>query len=180
MGMNFVWATFMKLSTVLTTIVEKRIFLIRGERVMLSSDLARLYQVGPGVLLQAIKRNISRFPGDFMFQLNQEEWGNLKSQNVISSSKWGGSRHPPYALTEQGIAMLSSVLKSETAIQVNVEIIRAFVRLRGLIMANQDLAKRLDALEKRYDGQFKAVFEAIRQVMEPVVPAKKRIGIKNN
>jgi len=139
--------------------IEKRIFLLRGQRVMLSMDLAELYGVEPRVLVQAVKRNIERFPDDFMFQLNLQEVRNLKSQIVISS--WGGQRFLPYAFTEQGVAMLSSVLKSKRAAQVNIEIMRAFVRLRQLIASNKELAKRLDELEKKYDNQFKVVFDAI-------------------
>ncbi len=130
---------------------------------MLSADLAELYQVEPRVLVQAVKRNIARFPEDFMFQLTEEEFSNLKSQIVISS--WGGLRRAkPYAFTEQGVAMLSSVLRSKRAIQVNIEIMRAFVRLRRILASNVDLARKLDALEKKYDAQFKVVFEAIREV----------------
>jgi len=157
--------------------IERLILLIRGHKVMLSSDLAELYGVEPRILVQAVKRNITRFPQDFMFQLSKEEFSNLKSQIVISS--WGGLRRAaPYAFTEQGVAMLSSVLRSKRAIQVNIEIMRAFVRLRRIIASNKELAKRLDELEKKYDTQFKVVFEAIRQLMAPPEPQppKKRIG----
>jgi hypothetical protein len=157
--------------------IERLILLIRGRKVMLSSDLAELYGVEPRILVQAVKRNITRFPQDFMFQLSKEEFSNLKSQIVISS--WGGLRRAaPYAFTEQGVAMLSSVLRSKRAIQVNIEIMRAFVRLRRIIASNKELAKRLDELEKKYDTQFKVVFEAIRQLMAPPEPQppKKRIG----
>ena len=157
--------------------IERSILLIRGHKVMLSTDLAELYQVEARVLVQAVKRNIARFPEDFMFQLTKEEFSNLKSQIVISS--WGGLRRAaPYALTEQGVAMLSSVLRSKRAIQVNIEIMRAFVRLRQILASNKVLAKRLDDLEKKYDAQFKVVFDAIRQLMAPPEPEppKKRIG----
>ena len=157
--------------------IERSILLIRGQKVMLSTDLAELYQVEPRVLVQAVKRNIARFPKDFMFQLTEEEFSNLKSQIVISS--WGGLRRArPYAFTEQGVAMLSSVLRSKRAIQVNIEIMRAFVRLRRMLASNKELARRLEALEKKYDAQFKVVFDAIRQLMAPQEPQrpKRRIG----
>ena len=141
---------------------------------MLSIELANLYQVEPRALIQAIKRNLNRFPGDFMFQLTAEEWENLKSQFVISS--WGGVRTPPYAFTEQGVAMLSSVLNSDRAVQVNIEIMRAFVRLRQLLASNADLARKLESLEKKYDAQFKVVFDAIRQLMSPPEPKRREIG----
>ena len=142
---------------------------------MLSTHLAALYNVEPRALVQAVKRNRERFPGDFMFQLTAAEWENLKSQIVISS--WGGSRRAaPYAFTEQGIAMLSSVLKSRRAIQVNIEIMRAFVRLRQMLASNTQLAGKLAALEKKYDAQFKVVFDAIRQLMTPPQPKKRKIG----
>lgn len=154
--------------------IELAILPLRGQRVLLSGDLARLYDVEVRVLMQAVKRNLDRFPADFMFQLNDEEWQFLKSQSVISS--WGGARTAPYAFTEQGVAMLSSVLKSGRAIQVNIEIMRAFVRLRRLLSEHQELAGRLDHLEQRYDQQFKAVFDAIRQLMAAPVPSSRPIG----
>jgi hypothetical protein len=154
--------------------IEQAILVIRGHRVMLSADLAVLYGVEPGALVQAVKRNIERFPEDFMFQLTPDEYRILKSQSVISS--WGGRRHPPYAFTEQGVAMLSSVLRSKRAVQVNVEIMRTFVRLRRILAENAGLAQRLDELEKKYDVQFKVVFDAIRQLMQSPEPKKKRIG----
>ncbi|HWQ69639.1 MAG TPA: ORF6N domain-containing protein [Patescibacteria group bacterium] len=131
-------------------------------RVTLDAVPAALYGVEPRVLIQAVKRNLDRFPDDFMFQLTHEELTNLKSQIVISS--WGGLRRAsPYAFTEQGVAMLSSVLRSPRAVQVNIEIMRAFVHLRRFIATNRNLARRLDRLEKKYDAQFKVVFDAIRQ-----------------
>ena len=153
--------------------VESLIFFIRGQKVMLSTHLAELYEVEPRVLNQAVKRNIMRFPEDFMFQLNGGEFTNLKSQFVTSS--WGGSRRAaPYAFTEQGVAMLSSVLRSQRAIHVNIEIMRAFVRLRQMLASNVDLARKLATLEKKYDAQFKIVFDAIRELMTPPDPRKKR------
>jgi len=157
--------------------VEARILLLRGQRVMLSTHLAELYGVEPKVLVQAVKRNAPRFPGDFMFQLSREEFTNLKSQIVTSS--WGGLRRAtPYAFTEQGVAMLSSVLNSPKAIQVNVEIIRAFVRLRRLLASNEELARKLGELEKKYDHQFKVVFVAIRQLMTPPEKPRRSIGFR--
>ena len=126
-------------------------FVIRGQKVMLSMHLAELYEVEPRVLVQAVKRNIERFPEDFMFQLNPEEFANLKSQIVISS--WGGARRAaPYAFTEQGVSMLSSVLRSDRAIQVNIEIMRTFVRLRQMLASNAELSRKLASLEKKYDS----------------------------
>ena len=155
--------------------VSGRILTLRGERILLSLDLAQLYQVEPRALLQAVQRNRSRFPVDFMFQLDRTEWENLKSQFVISS--WGGGRALPYAFTEQGVAMLSSVLRSPRAIAVNVEIMRAFVRMRRMVVEHEDLAARLDRLEKDYDVKFKVIFDAIRQLMlPPTEPPRTRIG----
>ncbi len=157
--------------------IEQKILLIRGHKVLLSSNLAELYNVEPKILVQAVKRNMDRFPKDFMFQLNEEEFSNLKSQIVTSS--WGGIRKPPYAFTEQGVAMLSSVLRSKRAVKVNIEIMRAFVKLRKLIESHSELANELDALEKKYDGHFKVVFEAIRQLMKTEKKKKNPIGFKN-
>ncbi len=155
--------------------VESRIHELRGQRVMLSSDLAELYGVTPGALVQAVKRNIGRFPGDFMFQVTLRELANLKSQFVISS--WGGARRAtPYAFTESGVAMLSSVLRSRKAVAVNVEIIRAFVRLRRAAVSFAELARKLDALERRYNERFRVVFEALRALMRPEPPPRKAIG----
>ena len=159
--------------------IEQGIRVIRGHKVMLSPDLAALYGVEPRVLVQAVKRNQDRFPADFMFQLSKAEWDDLKSQIVISS--WGGARRStPYAFTEQGVAMLSSVLKSTRAVRVNIEIMRAFVRLRHILATNAEVARRLDALETKvgkHDEQFVAVIQTIRQLMEPPPdPPRKRIG----
>lgn len=153
--------------------IESNIFLLRGYKVMLSTHLAELYGVEPRVLVQAVKRNIERFPDDFMFHLTEAEFENLKSQFVISS--WGGLRRAaPYAFTEQGVAMLSSVLRSRRAVLVNIEIMRSFVRLRQMLASNVELARKLAALEKKYDAQFKVVFDAIRELMTPSEPKKKR------
>jgi hypothetical protein len=164
-------------SLIPSEIIEKKIFLLRGQKVMLSIHLAELYQVEPRVLVQAVKRNIERFPKDFMFQMAKGEFNNLKSQIVISS--WGGLRRAaPYAFTEQGVAMLSSVLNSSRAIQVNIEIMRAFVRLRQMLATNADLERRLRELEKKYDSQFKVVFDAIRQLMASREGQRKKIGFQ--
>ena len=158
--------------------IESRILLIRGHRVMLSAHLAALYGVEPRALVQAVKRNRERFPEDFMFQLSAKEFANLKSQFVISS--WGGARRAtPYAFTEQGVAMLSSVLRSKRAAVVNVQIMRAFVKLREMLSTHRELAKKLVELEKRIEGhdeEITAIFEAIRQLMEPPEKPSKRIG----
>jgi len=159
-------------------IIEKKIYLIRGHKVMLDVDLAELYNVQTRRLNEQVKRNMSRFPADFMFQLTAEEAENLRSQIAISSSGHGGRRYLPYVFTEQGVAMLSSVLNSERAVQVNITIMRAFVKLRDMIASHKDLAKKLDNLEKKYDAQFKVVFDAIRQLMAPAVSRKGKIGFR--
>ncbi len=157
--------------------IESCILLIRGQKVMLSTDLAELYGVEPRVLVQAVKRNITRFPEDFMFQLTAKEFQGLRSQSVIPKPAGrGGPRVPPYAFTEQGVAMLSSVLRSRRAVQVNIEIMRAFVRLRRILASHEELARKLDDLEKKYDAQFKVVFEAIRALMKPAEPKKRPAG----
>ena len=166
--------------------IASRIFNIRGARVMLSPDLAQLYGVETKVLMQAVRRNIGRFPSDFAFMLSAGEFAVLKSQTVTSNlrsqtvtSSWGGMRHAPMAFTEQGVAMLSSVLRSEQAVAVNIEIMRAFVVLRGMLAEHAELKKKLAQLEEKYDGQFGVVFDALRQLMEPPAPAgydSRRIG----
>jgi hypothetical protein len=157
--------------------IERAIYLIRGQKVMLSTHLADLYDVAPKVLMQSVKRNIDRFPEDFMFQLSAGEFENLKSQFVTSS--WGGMRRArPYAFTEQGVAMLSSVLKSKRAVSVNIEIMRAFVKLRQLAASHKDLLQKIEEMEKKYDRQFQVVFEAIRQLMAAPEASKKRIGFE--
>jgi len=157
--------------------IEKAILLIRGQKVMLDADLAELYGVETKMLVRAIKRNMDRFPADFMFQLSKEEFDNLRF-HFGTSSDWGGRRYPPYAFTEQGVAMLSSVLHSQRAIQVNIEIMRAFIRLRQMLVSHVELARKLDALEKKYDAQFRQVFEAIRQLMAPPEPKRRAIGFR--
>lgn len=140
------------------------VYLVRGEKVLLDADLAMLYGVETGALNRAVKRNADRFPGDFMLQLSPQEWEDLRCQIGISSSH-GGRRAAPYVFTEQGVAMMSSVLKSPRAVQVNIAIMRTFVQLRRLMDSNRDLARRIDALEARYDEQFSAVFDAIKQLI---------------
>jgi hypothetical protein len=157
--------------------IEKTIVTIRGQRVMMDADLARLYGVTTKVLNQAVKRNLARFPGDFMFQLRDEEAAALRSQFVTLKAGRGQHRkYRPYVFTEQGVAMLSSVLHSERAIQVNIAIMRAFVRLRELIGSNKVLARRLTELEKKYDAQFRVVFDAIRELMTEPASKSRRIG----
>lgn len=160
-------------------IIERRIFLIRGQKVMLDSDLADLYGVETKVLLQAVKRNLERFPADFMFQLEYQDVSALRSQFVTSKEGRGGRRYTPFVFTEYGVAMLSSVLSSERAISVNIEIMRTFGRLRQLLSTHKDLSRKLEALENKYDGQFKIVFDAIRQLMKPPpLPQKRKIGFR--
>ena len=143
---------------------------------ILDAHLAALYGVTTSNLNKAVSRNLARFPIDFMLQLSVEEYRNLKFQSGTSS--WGGTRKPPRAFTEQGVAMMSSVLRSARAVQVNIEIMRAFVRLRQMLGANVELAKKLDALEKKYDAQFRVVFDAIRELMTPPAKPAKRIGFR--
>ena len=157
--------------------IEQQILLIRGQRAILDTALAGLYEVEVRTLNQAVRRNIERFPADFMLQLTAEEAQSLRSQSVILKTRRGQHRkYLPHAFTEQGIGMLSSVLKSERAVMVNIEIMRAFVRLRQMVSANAELARKLDSLEKRYDAQFKVVFDAIRDLMTPPQGKKRPIG----
>lgn len=155
--------------------IERSIRLIRGDKVILDEDLAELYGVETKNLIKAVKRNIARFPADFMFQLTNQEFANLRFQ-FGTSSQWGGRRTPPYAFSEQGVAMLSSVLHSARAVQANVEIMRTFVRLRRMLASHADLVQRLEELEQKYDAQFKVVFDAIRQLMEPAKVERPKIG----
>lgn len=157
--------------------IEKSILLIRGRKVMLDSDLADLYEVSTKNLVKAVKRNFDRFPSDFMFQLTDQEVTRLRFQFGTSSGH-GGRRYNPYVFTEQGVAMLASVLTSKRATYVNIEIMRAFVRLRELISSHTTLAKKIAELEKRYDHQFKVVFDAMRELMSPPTPRTKKIGFQ--
>ena len=157
--------------------IEKAIYLIRGEKVMLDRDLAKLYEVPTGALNQAVRRNRERFPEDFMFQLTIAEARQLNlSQTVIGSEKHRDPRLRPYAFTEQGVAMLSSVLRSKRAITVNIEIMRAFVKLRQMLASNAELSRRLDELESKYDKQFRVVFDAIRKLMATPTRTRTQIG----
>jgi len=159
--------------------IESKIYGIRGQRIMLDHDLAELYGVQTKALKQAVSRNIERFPLDFMFILTYQEFANLRSQIVTSSSsQWGGTRYRPMAFTEQGVAMLSSVLNSDRAIEVNIAIIRAFVQLRKMIASNEELARKLDELEEKYDEQFRIVFDAIRALIEHDEKPPKKIGFE--
>ncbi len=167
--------------------IDRHILLIRGHKVMLDADLAELYEVETKALNQAVRRNAERFPSDFMFQLTDEELkilqgrtgaASLRSQFVTSNEGRGGRRYSPYAFTEQGVAMLSSVLRSSRAVQVNIAIMRAFVKLREILSSRRDLARRLDAMESKYDKQFKGVFDAIRELMRPPEKLRARIGFR--
>lgn len=153
--------------------LESLIFSIRGQRVMFDADLAKLYRVPTKALVQAVKRNLDRFPADFSFQLTKQELTNLRSQ-IVTSSGHGGRRSAPFVFTEQGVAMLSSVLRSKRAVLANITIIRAFVRLRRMLAEHADLAAKLAELERKYDRQFKVVFDAIRELMQPSAPGVKR------
>ena len=159
--------------------IEQAIFLIRGQKVILDDDLSRLYGVTTKRLNEQVKRNRKRFPDDFMFQLNLQEVRDLRSH--FATLKSGSGRHRkylPYAFTEHGAIMAANVLNSQRAIAASVYVVRAFVKLRELIASNKDLAKRLDELEKKYDSQFKVVFDAIRELMTPVNPKPRRIGFR--
>lgn len=158
--------------------IERAILVLRGQKVMLDEDIAALYRVETKVLVQAMKRNIERFPIDFMFQLSMEDIEILRCQ--MGTSSWGGRRYLPYAFTEQGVAMLSSVLRSDRAVRVNIEIMRAFARLRQVMTSQADLVSRLDELEQKYDDQFKDVFEALRQLMAPPETEVRRIGFRES
>jgi hypothetical protein len=154
--------------------VTEKIYLIRGMRVMLDRNLAKLYGVETKVFKQAVKRNINRFPEDFMFELTGDEFKNLRSQFVTSS--WGGPRYVPMAFTEQGVAMLSSVLTSDRAVQVNIQIMRAFIKMRQMYISHEDLKKKIIVMERKYDKQFQIVFEAIKQLIEADEKPRRKIG----
>jgi hypothetical protein len=170
--------------------IARRIHIIRGHRVMLSGDLAALYGVSAKALIQAVQRNSARFPRDFMFRLKWEEAralqadrsssvaeraASLRSQSV-TLKRGRHSKYPPYAFTEHGVAMLSSVLRSKRAVAANIAIMRAFVKLRAMLESHHELSRKLDELEKKYDAQFAVVFDAIRQLMQPSAPPRRRIG----
>ena len=157
--------------------IESKIYMVRGQRVMMSTDLAELYGVETKVLLQSVRRGANRFPQDFAFSLTDQEFTILRSQVVTSS--WGGSRYAPMAFTEQGVAMLSSVLRSPQAVSVNIEIMRTFVKLRSMLAEHEDMKRKLNALEKKYDDNFKVVFDAIHHLMDgpkPSAYSRRKIG----
>ncbi len=160
-------------------LIISKIYLIRNRKVMLDKDLAELYNVETKAFNQAVKRNMQRFPPDFLFQLTPKEYENLRSQIVTSS--WGGSRYVPYAFTEQGVAMLSSVLKSETAIQVNIQIVRLFTKMRELILGNKEVLLKLADLEKKVNASeddIKIIFNYLRELLQPPSPPRNKIGFK--
>jgi hypothetical protein len=168
--------TKIKLVVITNEEIRNRIFSIRGVQVMLENELAELYEVETKVFNQAVKRNIGRFPNNFRFQLTQPEYEEILRSQIVTSSGHGGRRYLPYVFTEQGVAMLSSVLSSKRAVQVNIEIMRTFVRLRKLLLSNKELSQRLEKFEKKYNAQFKVVFDAIRFLMEPEIKQQQRIG----
>ncbi len=157
-------------------VIENKILLLRGKKVMLDRDLARLYKVPTGRLNEQVKRNKERFPEDFMFQLSKEEFENWRSQIAISNSEKMAIRRKPYAFTEQGVAMLSSVLNSKVAIQVNIQIMRTFTRLKEIIMSHKDLQRKIEDMERKYDQHFQVVFDAIKQLLIPLEKSKGKIG----
>ena len=155
-------------------IIEQKIFLIRGQKVMFDRDLATLYEVETKILNKAVRRNIERFPSDFMFQLTRDEFDNLKFK--FGTSSWGGTRKLPLVFTENGVAMLSSILNSKRAIQVNIQIMRAFTKLRTLMASHKDIRRMIENMEKKYDEQFHVVFEAIKQLLASPKKQKRQIG----
>ncbi len=159
----FTLKTKMKNTLIPQEIIENKIYLIRGRKVMLDADLAKLYKIETKTFNRAVKRNLERFPEEFMFRLNKSETENLRYQ--IGTSGWGGRRYLPYVFTEYGVAMLSSVLNSKRAIQVNIQIIKTFVRLREIVISNRALRMKIEAMEKKYDKRFIAVFDAIRKLL---------------
>jgi hypothetical protein len=157
--------------------IRERIVVLRGQRVMLSGDLAQLYGVEPKALVQAVKRNASRFPKDFAFKVTPAEWARLRSQFVTLNAGGRGqhAKYPPLAFTEHGVTMLSSVLKSRRAVEVNIQIVRAFVHLRQWVIGNRELARKIAEMEKNYDGKFSVVFEALEQLMAPPIAPRRRL-----
>jgi len=159
-------------------VVESKIFFIRGKKGMLDKDLAALYGVETKMLNRAVKRNIDRFPEDFMFQLTKEEYAGLSRYQFGTLKRGRNIKYSPYAFTENGVAMLSSVLNSKRAVHVNIQIMRTFTRIREMLATNAELAQKIETLEKKYDAQFKVVFDAFRQLMLPSETKKKKIGFK--
>ena len=166
------------LPTVPVERIEKSIYVIRGEKVMLDSDLAHIYGVSTANFNKAVKRNVDRFPADFMFRLNEEEFKSLIFQTGTSNKGRGGRRYLPYAFTEHGALMAANILNSPRAVAASLQVVRAFIKLRTMIISNAELSKKVDALEKKYDRQFKVVFDAIRQLMIPPEPKRKSIGFR--
>lgn len=159
-------------------VIQRKILIIRGRKVMLDRDLAELYEVETKALNQAVKRNITRFPEDFMLQLTTEETDMLSRSQFVTLKRGQNIKYLPYAFTEQGVAMLSSVLNSDRAMQVNIQIIRSFVQLRDMLSTHKDLRRKIEAMEKKYDHQFKVVFDTIKQLIEPPPKPGKRIGFR--
>jgi len=166
------------MSEITPDIIASKIYIIRNVRVMIDRDLASLYEVETRVLKQAVRRNIDRFPDDFMFEMTRQEFEDWRSQIVISNSDKMGLRHIPMVFTEQGVAMLSSVLNSDRAIKVNIQIMRTFSKLRQMLLDHADLKRKLDSMEKKYDEQFRIVFEAIRELFIQEEKPKRKIGFK--
>ncbi len=158
--------------------IESKIYVFRGKKVMIDRDLALLYRVETKVLNQAVKRNFARFPEDFMFRLSFDEFANLRSQFVTSSLNYGGPRYLPFVFTEQGVAMLSSVLKSESAIMVNIQIMRTFTKMREMLSENEELRRKVELMEKQYDEQFLSVFDAIRRLTDEKIGDQEEIGFQ--
>lgn len=158
--------------------IERKILFIRSQKVILDFQLANLYRVSTKRLKEQVRRNYKRFPSDFMFELTTEEYEDLRSQFATSNIGRGGRRYLPYAFTEQGIAMLSSILKSENAISVNIEIMRAFVKLRNILASDKELSRKIFEMEQKYDAQFKVVFDTLRQLMQPPQMPKRDIGFR--
>ncbi len=172
-----------RISSIPTERIAQSILILRGHKVLLDRDLAILYGVETGALIQAVKRNIDRFPEDFMLRLTANEWTDLRSQTVISNAGRGGRRYAPYAFTEQGVAMLSSVLNSKHAIAVNIEIMRTFIRMRELLSSNKELARQLERLEKKvasHDQAIVGILKTIRELMNPPAPKSRPIGFTAN
>lgn len=172
------------LASVSSELVEQKIHLLRSQRVMLDADLAEIYGVEARVLNQAVKRNLQRFPQDFMFQLTDDEFAVLRnsSQFVTSSRKYRGTKYRPYAFTEHGAVMLATVLNSPTAIEASIQVVRAFVRLRTVLATHQDIAKKIDELENKvnkHDKEIDAVFSALRQLLQPPIKPRRQIGFRN-
>ena len=176
LGKDVMTATRSTLTPQFVDSIEGRIYTIRGQRVMLDTDLARIYGVETKQLNRAVKRNRERFPAAFMLQLTADEFSNLRCQTGTSSATWGGARYVPNAFTEHGAVMLASVLHSNIAVNASIQVVMAFVRLRGIVAEHKELQRKMDQLEGKYDAQFKVVFDAIRRLMQPPAATSKRIA----